>query len=84
MTTRAITTCDQCGGSDDHPKVHYSTSTWHHDCTPAKIKTEILGGPIHAVDGATLAKVFDAAENGVHGNDLLTKIQQLHEEKANG
>jgi hypothetical protein len=84
MADRAITSCDQCGAYDDHPKVHYGLNTWHHDCTPARIKNEILGGAIHAVDADVLAKVFDAAENGVHGNELVAHIVQLHEGTDNG
>jgi hypothetical protein len=79
MAARAITACDQCGKADDHPKVHYGLNTWHHDCTPAKVKEEILGGAVHAVDSGILSKVFEAAEGGTRGNDLLAHIQQLHE-----
>lgn len=87
MSDRAVTACDQCGGSDDHPKVHYGLNTWHHDCTPAKVREEILRGTIHAVDSSVLAKVFEAAANGVRGDELLGHIQRLHanaEENVNG
>lgn len=79
MTTpRAITECDQCGQADDHPKLHYGVSTWHHDCVPAKVRAELLGG-VHAVEGA-LASIFEKADAGVRGPDLLAHIQSIHQE----
>src|SRR5687767_9911674 len=39
--TRAQTQCDQCGQVDDHPKWHYSTATYHHDCAPYTVIRDI-------------------------------------------
>lgn len=75
----AETMCDQCGPPmDDHPKVHVlGGGSWHHDCTPYAVKQQILDGE-HSVDAAVTASVFEAAESGVHGDDLRAKIQSLH------
>lgn len=29
--------CDGCGQVDDHPKHHYGSETYHHDCTPFRV-----------------------------------------------
>lgn len=33
----AVSSCDNCGKSDDHPKLHYGMETYHHDCIPARV-----------------------------------------------
>jgi len=74
---RYQTTCDHCGQHDDHPKLHYGEKTYHHDCTPAPVKEEILSG-VHSESAEITAAIFQAAEDGVHGDMLLAKIEELH------
>lgn len=71
---RTQTQCDQCGQIDSDPKVHYSTSTYHHDCLPFNALKELLGGA-HSQHPLHTAKIVKAAKDGVHGNDLLSVIQ---------
>lgn len=33
--------CDNCGQTDDHPKLHYGEETYHHDCIPARVMDDI-------------------------------------------
>lgn len=37
MMALAVSTCDDCGQTDDHPKHHYGAETYHHDCTPHRV-----------------------------------------------
>lgn len=68
--THALATCDHCGQADDHPKLHHSTGgTWHHDCLPAAIKAEVLGGA-HSQHPLITGKIIDAAEKGKRGAEL--------------
>jgi hypothetical protein len=70
-----ISRCDQCGLSDDHPKVHYSGGgTRHHDCLSADQKAELIASSDKVGD------IIAAAESGVHGDDLRTHILDLHKE----
>ncbi|HEY3718357.1 MAG TPA: hypothetical protein VGL39_27860 [Jatrophihabitantaceae bacterium] len=73
------TGCEQCGQFDDHPKVHYGGRTWHHDCTPAPVKAEILAGA-HSVSADVTAAVFAACEGGLRGHELRAHILTMHEE----
>lgn len=77
MAPHVPTRCDQCGKVDDHPKVHYGEQTWHHDCTPAPVKAEILGGA-HGVSAEMTAAVFEACEDGLRGDELRAHIVELH------
>ncbi|MGV8972191.1 MAG: hypothetical protein ACOH10_07700 [Rhodoglobus sp.] len=62
-------TCDQCGKSDDHPKVHsFSGETHHHDCLSVAKKAEMAAG------SPQVAAIIEQAEAGVHGDDLRTFI----------
>lgn len=68
--TLVNSTCDHCGQHDDHPKVHHSGGqTWHHDCLPAAVKAEILGGN-HSQHPLLTAKIIDAADKGKRGSEL--------------
>lgn len=75
--SHAQTGCDQCGQVDDHPKLHYGTQTWHHDCVPAPVKQIVLDGA-HGASRDVTAAVFDACENGTRGDALRAHIQELH------
>jgi hypothetical protein len=70
-----LSRCDQCGQTDDHPKVHYSDgATHHHDCLSFDQKAELIASSDKV--GAIIA----AAESGVHGDDLRAHIVDLHKE----
>jgi hypothetical protein len=69
------TTCEQCGKSDDHPKVVTSDAgNFHHDCLPFRLKEKLVENPL-------VAKIIEAAEGGKRGQDLRDHIASLHEEK---
>lgn len=86
MSAHIETACDQCGQYDDHPKLHlgrlgapvdpdkiiigFHSGTWHHDCAPRKLKLDILGSTSHSQHPLITAKIFDAAEKGMRGDDL--------------
>lgn len=38
---RAATTCDHCGQTDDHPKLHYGVDTYHFDCLPQRVLRDL-------------------------------------------
>jgi recombinational DNA repair protein (RecF pathway) len=68
-----LSRCDQCGQTDDHPKVHsFSGGTHHHDCLSADAKAELAGSSPEA------AAIVAQAESGVHGAELRTFIAELH------
>ncbi len=71
---RNLSRCDHCGQVDDHPKVHgFSGGTHHHDCLSVDQKAEL----VESSDSA--AAIIEAAESGVHGDDLLAHIEAVHE-----
>lgn len=65
--------CDGCKQWDTHPKAHFNTGgSFHHDCLPATLRQLLI-------ETNPLAKpIIEAAEQGVHGEDLLAFIQELH------
>ena len=70
-----VSRCDQCGQSDDHPKVHvYNGGTFHHDCLSADLRADVIASAPHA------EAIIQAAESGVRGDDLRAHIFALHEE----
>lgn len=74
MAARAKTTCEQCGGYDDHPKAHVGTATKHNDCLSVSEKAMVIAS------SDTAATIIEACENGKRGPELLTFIQELHQE----
>jgi hypothetical protein len=86
--TRALTTCDGCGQTDDHPMLHVGPYVWqkddrttvtdpsfHFDCVPDALVAEFgltEDAPQHAVTVAAMAK----AKDGVHGDKLLAFIEK--------
>lgn len=70
---RVATPCDHCGQNDDHPKLHYGEETYHHDCTPAKVRAAVADVPV-------VLEIIAAAESGIRGDDLVAKIAELHAE----
>lgn len=71
---RAKTTCEQCGGHDDHPKQHIGAVTKHNDCLSISEKELVVSS------SATAAEIIAACENGKRGPELLSFIQDLHKE----
>ena len=73
MAERASTQCDQCGQTDDHPKIHFADgATKHHDCLSHTEKAM-------AVESSDVAaKVIAACEGGKRGEKLLAHIESLH------
>jgi hypothetical protein len=67
------TACDQCGQTDDHPKLHYGIETYHHDCIPFRVREDLDDDPV-------VAKIIKAAEDGTHGAELRKHIRQLHDD----
>ncbi len=59
-TVEPQNTCEQCGQTDDHPKIHYGWLgkiwCWHHDCAPARVKAEIIAG-VHGQHPLVFAKI---------------------------
>lgn len=55
--------------------VGFHHGTWHHDCTPAHVKRDIIGGS-HSQHPLMTARIFAAAEQGTHGDDLRTFIAE--------
>lgn len=86
--TRADTTCDGCGQTDDHPMIHVGPYVWqkdertsvadpsfHFDCLPDDLAAEFgltTDAPQHAVTVAAIEK----AKAGVHGDKLLAFIEK--------
>jgi hypothetical protein len=71
---RKATTCDQCGQTDDHPKVHIGVVTKHHDCLSVAERQLVS-------DTSPVAeKIIEAAESGTHGDDLVSFIETLAQE----
>jgi hypothetical protein len=71
----ALTACDQCGQTDDHPKLHYGVETYHHDCLPHRAHLDAVSDP---KVGHIVKSIVDAAKAGVHGDDLRAHIEALH------
>lgn len=71
MAARAKSECDQCGGYDDHPKVHIGTVTKHHDCLSISEKTMVTESSPAAAD------IVSACEEGKRGPELLEYIRSL-------
>lgn len=74
---RAQTQCEQCGQTDDHPKIHFGDgATKHHDCLSYTEKAM-------AVESSDVAaKIIDACEGGKRGPKLLAHIESLHTESS--
>lgn len=80
VTQHTPTQCEECLKVDDHPKVHYGIRTMHHDCTPESIRREIFHpASAHSVSEAATRAAFDAADSGIHGDDLRAHIAAVHE-----
>jgi len=78
MPERGTSRCDECLQDDDHPKLHYGTRTMHHDCAPQSVRRDVLDGA-HSVHPDLTRAVFAAADEGIHGHDLVAHIHRLHE-----
>lgn len=67
--------CDQCGQTDDHPKVHVANGgVFHHDCLSADLKEQVIASSPKAEE------IITKAEDGVHGDDLREHIIAAHQE----
>jgi len=67
-----LSTCDQCGLTDDHPKViSFGGGNHHHDCLPAAQKAEMIAAE------PQVALIIAQAESGVTGDALRTFIEAL-------
>ncbi len=54
---RAQLSCDGCGQTDDHPKLHYGTQTYHHDCVPAFVMDDLTHESSYRLEGNQLVLV---------------------------
>lgn len=88
---RAQTTCEQCGGTDDHPKVHIGAVTKHHDCLSVSEKAALTDSAQAKGSGPKASAVIEACEKGARGDKLLALItnpkalpqaEGLHERKG--
>lgn len=61
--------CDGCGQTDDHPKLHYLDETYHHDCTPFRVLSDL-----HEVIRERVDKIIEATGAGTRGDALRTFI----------
>ncbi len=74
--SRAVVKCTQCGQSDDHPKVHAEPAgVFHHDCLPYELRAQVS-------NDQNAKSIVEAAESGIHGDDLLKHIADLHAENG--
>lgn len=76
MSEHPVRPCAHCGKYDDHPRVVFwddegDKSSRHHDCLDADQRAGLMKHPI-------AAKVIEAAEGGVHGDELRAHIERLH------
>lgn len=71
---RAATTCDGCGQTDDHPKLHTWTATKHHDCLTVAEREAVTASSLAVAD------IIDACERGLRGPELLAYIESRHTE----
>jgi hypothetical protein len=72
---RVATTCEQCGQTDDHPKVHIGEVTKHHDCLSVSEYAMVTQS------NDTAAKIIEACVSGKRGEKLLAHIESLHKGK---
>lgn len=58
-----LTTCEQCGATDDHPMVHFGGGgrSVHHDCM-SKAERDMVSPAV--------LTIADQAAAGVHGDEL--------------
>jgi hypothetical protein len=83
MTDRALTACEFCGQTDDHPKVHIGTVTKHHDCLSYAEKQALTeSGQEKGTPKASA--IIEAAESGTRGDALLDLILSGDLPKATG
>lgn len=80
--------CDNCGQTDDHPKLHYGAETYHHDCVPARVMADVRTSDPDAVArvekiAAQAKKIGDAGSfkstrHDSKGDALREFIQKEH------
>lgn len=65
--------CDNCGQTDDHPKMHYGPQTFHHDCIPAYVLDDLTSESYyHSVaDGGGLIQRIQLPEEEWHPSAKL-------------
>ena len=78
MSDRVPTQCDQCGQTDDHPKVHIGPVTKHHDCL-SHAEEQMIGDSATA-SGVDPREIINACKGGLRGPKLLAHIAKLHGE----
>lgn len=83
MTGRAQTTCDFCGATDDHPKVHLGAVTKHHDCL-SYTEEQVLIESGQEKGAPKASAIIEAAKSGTRGAKLLELIQSGDLPKATG
>lgn len=75
-----VSSCYQCGQSDDHPKViaadlQGESATFHHDCLPAGLVAQL------SEDGKRIVK---ECVDGLRGDELRARIHELHPQATSG
>jgi hypothetical protein len=84
MSQRALSECEQCGQTDDHPKVHIGEITKHHDCLSA-VEEQMLRDSAQEKDsGPKASAIIDAAKKGTRGAKLVELIESGKLPQAEG
>jgi hypothetical protein len=84
MSQRALSECEQCGQTDDHPKVHIGEITKHHDCLSA-VEEQMLRDSAQEKDsGPKASAIIDAAKKGARGAKLVELIESGKLPQAEG
>jgi hypothetical protein len=75
MAERALSTCEQCGQEDDHPKVHIGAITKHHDCLSAAEERALRDSAQEKDSGPKASAIIDACKKGTRGEKLVALIE---------
>lgn len=75
MSDRVPTTCEHCGQTDDHPKVHLGQVTKHHDCLSVAEEQALCDSGQAEGSGPKASAIIKACKEGARGDKLLTLIQ---------
>lgn len=76
----ALDRCEQCGQTDDHPKVHIGDldsgkiRTTHHDCLSADHEQMLRDSAQARDSGPKASAVIDACKGGAKGDELRALI----------
>jgi hypothetical protein len=86
---RVATLCEQCGQTDDHPKVHLGSLggavvSKHHDCLSAAEEQALRDSAQEEGSGPKASAIIDACKSGTKGAELVELIQSGDLPQAEG